>query len=64
MYVGGPRGGWNTAAMFGPTIRVSPDTNISLRLTNELIGAPYEKVRLPFCPNGLPNSGSLVHIAS
>lgn len=43
MYVGGIRGGLNNPAMFGPTIRVSPDTNISLRLTNELIGQPKEK---------------------
>ncbi|CAL8462689.1 g2222 [Coccomyxa elongata] len=43
MYVGGIRGGVNNPSMFGPTIRVSPDTNISLRLTNELIGYPKEK---------------------
>ena len=39
LYNAGVRGGQQTVSMFGPTIRVPADTNISLRLTNDLIGS-------------------------
>ena len=39
LYNSGARGAEQSASMFGPTIRVPANTNISLRLTNDLIGS-------------------------